>query len=89
MDKKQREREILPLVYGDENHAEILESEQPDCLIRRTGADVVFGVEVTEILLCPQVYKVEIMERASRCVGSRINTASQSRRDRLKLPCNL
>jgi len=47
-DKKQREREIVELVYGSRGLFKIDDSEQPDFLARLALLDEPFGIEVTE-----------------------------------------
>ena len=51
MDKKKIEREILALVYNDQDYDEIEESEQPDFIIFPKNYDTGFGVEITEFFL--------------------------------------
>lgn len=48
MEKKQKERRILALVYDENNYAEIIEDEKPDFYLRHHGHDKFFGVEITE-----------------------------------------
>jgi hypothetical protein len=47
-DKKQREREIVELVYGSRKLFKIDDNEQPDFLARLAPLDEPFGIEVTE-----------------------------------------
>lgn len=46
--KKQRERRIFDMVYGDVSFAEVTDNECPDFLVRLFDGSPYFGVEVTE-----------------------------------------
>jgi len=46
--RKERERAILDMVYGDGDFEEVIESESPDFRIKKKGQALAFGVEVTE-----------------------------------------
>lgn len=48
MERKERERHILTLVYDESEYAEVADSEKPDFLIRHHGEARSFGVEITE-----------------------------------------
>jgi hypothetical protein len=45
---KQKERNLLGLIYNDSEYAEIVDSEEPDFNIRHKNSTYRFGVEVTE-----------------------------------------
>lgn len=49
MDKKQRERAILDLVYNATEFVEIVAAEAPDFNIRHGREENLFGVEITEL----------------------------------------
>jgi hypothetical protein len=48
MKRKERERAILHMVYGNNELREVVDGESPDFRVKRVGQDVAFGVEVTE-----------------------------------------
>ncbi len=49
MDKKQRERTILSLIYDESEYCEVVDFEIPDFLVQHRNEDTFFGVEVTEV----------------------------------------
>lgn len=49
MDKKQRERAVLNLVYDESEYDQVDDGERPDFRIRHKGTEAFFGVEITEL----------------------------------------
>ena len=49
MDKKDREKSILKMVYNNDRIDEIIDCENPDFKVRNNHQQAFFGVEVTEL----------------------------------------
>lgn len=63
MEKKERERDILRLVYDESGFSEVRQQENPDFILRRAGSESGFGVEVTELFETESHARIRVYPR--------------------------